>query len=143
MAAGASLNTASYIQSQILATPTSLVIGQIRGVDKMQIRSVSFSSCVSHFLSHQSTQIPLGYDNPRRIAYNAELKIFGVACNRPTPNRVGDAITSRNSFILYDDTTFDRKSWFLIRRILTDKVTVQDWTSSSVTQMRKSRQFLL
>ncbi|KAJ3557088.1 hypothetical protein NM688_g1656 [Phlebia brevispora] len=94
--AGASLNTEVFPSCQILSTPSSLIIGQIRGVDKMQIRSVS-----------------LGYDNPRRIAYKSEYNVFGVACTRPTPNRVGDAITSRNSFALYDASKFDRLSEFV------------------------------
>lgn len=39
---GSSLNTTGFPSCQILATPSSLVIGQTRGVDKMQIRSVGF-----------------------------------------------------------------------------------------------------
>ncbi|KAF7790799.1 hypothetical protein EIP86_001756 [Pleurotus ostreatoroseus] len=96
IAAGASFNTGAFPSCQVLATPSSLLIGQIRGVDKMQIRN-----------------IPLGLDNPKRIAYSAEHKAFGVGCSRTTPSRIGDGASVRNSFILFDDTNFDRLSEFI------------------------------
>lgn len=109
IAAGASLTTGAFPSCQILATPNSLLIGQIRGVDKMQIRSVSCCDIFYTLPLSRRLQISLGFDNPKRIACSTEHKVFGVACSRPTPSRIGDGVIIRSSFVLFDDTSFDRK----------------------------------
>ncbi|GJE83978.1 DNA damage-binding protein 1 [Phanerochaete sordida] len=93
---GVGLNTAAYPSCEILATPSSLVIGQIRGVDKMQIRS-----------------IPLGCENPRRIAYHPGLNVFGVSLVKSAPARVGEAELQDSTFRILDGITFNTISSFL------------------------------
>ncbi|THG98601.1 hypothetical protein EW026_g3605 [Hermanssonia centrifuga] len=90
LVAGSWLNATDFPGCQILATPSSLIIGQIKGVGKMQIRS-----------------IPLGYDNPRRITYHPDHKVFGVVCQRREASRVGDSEIIHSSFVVFDDTTFE------------------------------------
>ncbi|KAI0337556.1 hypothetical protein BDW22DRAFT_1363933 [Trametopsis cervina] len=92
---GANLNTAQFSSCLILATSSSLVIGQIRGIDKMQIRS-----------------IPLGLEIPRRIAHHSEHNIFGVACADAIPYRIGETSPSNNTFNLIDSTSFTRLRQF-------------------------------
>ena len=52
-------------------------------------------------------QVPLGLENPRRIAHHAQLRAFLVACTRSTPSRVGDAEDKISSIKVLDDTTFN------------------------------------
>ncbi|GLB38302.1 putative CPSF A subunit region [Lyophyllum shimeji] len=89
VAAVTSLNTPTFQSSLILATPTGISIGKIQDLDKMHIRS-----------------IPLGLDNPLRIAYEPSLKVFGVGISRTEPYRLGDLVESQSSFRLMDDATF-------------------------------------
>ncbi|OSX59780.1 hypothetical protein POSPLADRAFT_1048255 [Postia placenta MAD-698-R-SB12] len=95
MARGASLNSAAFPSCLVLATSSSLTIGNVRGVDKMQIRTV-----------------PLGLDNPRRVAYHAGLKTLGVACTRAAPPRIAEAEERLSSFKLFDDVTFTNLASF-------------------------------
>lgn len=50
--------------------------------------------------------MPLGLDNPRRVAYHARLKTLGVACTRAAPPRIAEAEERLSSFKLFDDITF-------------------------------------
>ncbi|KAJ7505532.1 CPSF A subunit region-domain-containing protein [Mycena galericulata] len=94
--AAAQLHHENYESSLILANESALFIGRVRNVDKMHIRS-----------------IPLGFDAPQRIAYEPSLKVFGVACTRREPTRIGDLEpTPSSSFRLLDDTTFNNMSQF-------------------------------
>ncbi|KIP10587.1 hypothetical protein PHLGIDRAFT_125454 [Phlebiopsis gigantea 11061_1 CR5-6] len=95
--AGSSLNTAGFPACQIIATPSSLVIGQTRGVDKMQIRSII-----------------LGLESPRRIAYNPRLNLFGVSLFRTTPARIGDADNQESIFRILDGTTMNSLNEFIV-----------------------------
>lgn len=92
---GTSLNTAGFPSCQILATPSGLVIGQIRGVNKMQIRS-----------------IPMGCEGPRRIAYHPGLNVFGVSLVKSAPARVGEAELQESTFRVMDGITFNTISVF-------------------------------
>ncbi|KAJ7202805.1 mono-functional DNA-alkylating methyl methanesulfonate N-term-domain-containing protein [Mycena pura] len=86
----------NYESALILANESALFLGQVRDVDKMHIRS-----------------IPLGLDAPQRIVYEPSLKVFGVACTRREPTRVGTAEPApKSSFRLLDDTTFNLLSQF-------------------------------
>lgn len=89
------LNTSIFKSSLVLGTPTGLFIGRVKDLDKMHIRSVS-----------------LGLDNPRRLVYQPNLKVFGVACTRTVPGRIGGLESSTSSFKLLDDTTFSDLSTF-------------------------------
>ncbi|TFK91964.1 hypothetical protein K466DRAFT_514387 [Polyporus arcularius HHB13444] len=82
---GASLNTAAFPSCLVIATSSEVLIGKIRGVDKMQIRT-----------------IPLGVDNPRKIAYHAVQEVFGVACTRTVAGRIGDPEEVTGSLKLLD-----------------------------------------
>ncbi|KAL6302826.1 mono-functional DNA-alkylating methyl methanesulfonate N-term-domain-containing protein [Sparassis latifolia] len=93
---GTSLNSTFFPSCVVLATSSSLLIGNVRGVDKMQIRS-----------------IPLGVENPRRIAHHPSLKVFGVACNRTNPPRIGDFEGTVSCFKILDDVSFDQLSQFV------------------------------
>ncbi|OBZ68977.1 DNA damage-binding protein 1 [Grifola frondosa] len=92
---GASLSTSAFPSCLILATSSSLLIGNVRGVDKMQI-----------------TTIPMGLENPHRIAHHSGLKMFGVACSRTAPVRIGDFENTFSSFQLLDDSSFKRLDSF-------------------------------
>ncbi|KAF9463019.1 CPSF A subunit region-domain-containing protein [Collybia nuda] len=89
------LNTKTFPSSLILGTAKGLFIGRVRDLDKMHIRSVSF-----------------GLDNPRRLAYEPTLKVFGVACTRTEPSRVGDLQVSSSSFKLLDNISLSTLSNF-------------------------------
>ena len=58
-------------------------------------------------------QVMLGADNPRSIAYYAPEEVFGVACLRTTPGRIGDLEDVKGSFKLMDARTFKgkRRPW--------------------------------
>ncbi|KAG6878094.1 hypothetical protein C0993_012421 [Termitomyces sp. T159_Od127] len=86
----APLNTATFQSSLVLATPMTLFIGRVRDLDKMHIRTV-----------------PLGLDNPFRITYEPNLKVFGVGIVSNKPTRIGNFQETQSSFRLLDDTTFD------------------------------------
>ncbi|KDQ62210.1 hypothetical protein JAAARDRAFT_121297 [Jaapia argillacea MUCL 33604] len=88
--AASSLNTRSFSSCLLLATTTTLVIGNVGHLDRMHIRSIGSSS-----------------DSPRRITHNPAVKMFGVAYIRTQPLRVGDSDTPVSSFRILDDTTFD------------------------------------
>ncbi|KAG6831652.1 hypothetical protein H0H87_004602 [Tephrocybe sp. NHM501043] len=86
----ATLNTASYRSSLVLATSTALFIGRVEELDKMHIRTIS-----------------LGLDNPTKIVYERSLKAFGVGIYRTEPNRICDMNFIQSSFRLLDYTTFN------------------------------------
>ncbi|KAJ7695700.1 mono-functional DNA-alkylating methyl methanesulfonate N-term-domain-containing protein [Mycena rosella] len=94
--AAAQIHTEHYQTSLILANESALFIGRVRDVDEMHIRS-----------------IPLGLDAPQRIVYEPSLKVFGVACTRREPTRIGaPEPPPRSSFRLLDDTTFNHISQY-------------------------------
>jgi len=82
---GVTLNTPAFPSALVAATTSGLIIGQIGGVDKMQVKSVL-----------------LGPDNPTRIAHDPVANTFGVACLHMSPNRVGDAEKADSSFNIFD-----------------------------------------
>lgn len=82
---GMNVNTSGFPSSLLLCTADSLIIGDIRGMDKMQIRS-----------------IPLGLANPRRVTYHSTHRMFALASSLLTPHRVGDAPNSRSSLSIVD-----------------------------------------
>ncbi|KAJ7645598.1 mono-functional DNA-alkylating methyl methanesulfonate N-term-domain-containing protein [Mycena polygramma] len=85
-----------YDSSLILANDSALFIGRVRDIGEMHIRS-----------------IPLGLDAPQRIVYEPSLKVFGVACTRREPTRIGfPELAPRSSFRLLDDTTFSHLSQY-------------------------------
>ncbi|KAL4251847.1 DNA damage-binding protein 1 [Abortiporus biennis] len=92
---GSDINTNTFANSLLLATDEGLAIGKIRGIDKMQIRT-----------------IPLGYDNPRRISYHESANVFGVACLQVTPSRVGEGEVSHSTFTLFEGSSFNRIGYF-------------------------------
>ncbi|KAI0269851.1 CPSF A subunit region-domain-containing protein [Gloeopeniophorella convolvens] len=95
VSASARINTSTWTSSLLLATPSGLVVGSVRDIDKMHIRTV-----------------PLGLDNPRRLVYDERLRAFAVACVRNDPGRVGDIESSTSSLKLLDDKTFDALGQF-------------------------------
>ncbi|KAI0372253.1 hypothetical protein BV20DRAFT_991870 [Pilatotrama ljubarskyi] len=95
MIKGATLHTAAYPSCLVIATASALLIGNVRGVDKMQIRT-----------------IPLGMDNPRRMAHHARQEVFGIACTRTSPGRVGDDEVVMGSFKLLDAYSFQQLHHF-------------------------------
>ena len=114
ISAAARLITNSFASSLIVASPTGLLIGQVRQLDRMHIRSVCQQGifvdvCSFHF------QAPFGLDNPRRIVHEASLKAFGVVCTRNEPTRVGDYEPSKSSFQLIDHNSLAR--WFCLHHL--------------------------
>ncbi|KAF5382718.1 hypothetical protein D9615_002834 [Tricholomella constricta] len=83
------LNMRTFQSSLLLATPTGLFIGRVQDLDKMHVRSID-----------------LGLDNPRRVAYEPNSRVFGVGITRIEPNRIGDPEWPKSSFRLLDDATF-------------------------------------
>ncbi|PCH40170.1 hypothetical protein WOLCODRAFT_67201 [Wolfiporia cocos MD-104 SS10] len=92
---GASFNSAAFPSSLLLATSSSLVIGCIRGVDKVQIKSIS-----------------LGLDNPRRIAHHPASGAFAVACKTTIPPRVGEFQDAHSTLKILEDSTFNQIATF-------------------------------
>ncbi|KAI0335819.1 hypothetical protein GY45DRAFT_705258 [Cubamyces sp. BRFM 1775] len=95
MVKAATLNTAAFPSCLAIATSSALLIGNIRGVDKMQIRT-----------------IPLGMDNPRKMAYHPTQQVFGVACTRANPGRIGEDDAITGSFKLLDAHSFSQLHHF-------------------------------
>ncbi|KAI0078212.1 hypothetical protein K474DRAFT_1745998 [Panus rudis PR-1116 ss-1] len=95
LAAVSHFNHPQFPSSVIVATESSLIIGKVRGVAKMQVR-----------------QVPLGFENPRRIAYNPSYNAFGVACAHLQPSRIGDADAARSLLNIYDATSYNRTAQF-------------------------------
>ncbi|KAI9512431.1 CPSF A subunit region-domain-containing protein [Russula earlei] len=88
--ASATINTRKWSSSLLLMTSSGCVVGRVRDLDKMHIRTV-----------------PLGLDNPRSLDHDGSLHAFAVACVRNEPGRVGEEETSTSSLKLLDDKTFD------------------------------------
>ncbi|KAF9013379.1 CPSF A subunit region-domain-containing protein [Cyathus striatus] len=89
------LNTRSFCNALILATSKNLSVGRARNLDKMHIRS-----------------IPFGPDDPRRIVYEPNLKLFGLACTKTEPGRIGEVEITTSCFKVVDDTSFSVLSQF-------------------------------
>ncbi|KAI1790140.1 mono-functional DNA-alkylating methyl methanesulfonate N-term-domain-containing protein [Ganoderma leucocontextum] len=96
MIRGVTLNTTAFPSCLAIATSSALLIGNVRGLDKMQIRST-----------------PLGLDAPRKLAYHAGQGVFGVACTRRAPSRIGDYEQPTGCFKLLDAHSFQQLHNFL------------------------------
>jgi DNA damage-binding protein 1 len=68
-------------------------------------------------------QVAFGLDNPRRITYDRQHQVLGVAYTRSEPVRVGDPETSKSFFRLLDASS-------LIRKCLEVHVSVDDTSYS-------------
>ncbi|KAF4605198.1 hypothetical protein EYR40_003981 [Pleurotus pulmonarius] len=88
--AAARFNTTDYKFCLILATPSGLVIGNVKDLNKLHVRSV-----------------PLGLDIPRKVVHDPTAKVFGVLCSRTPPVRIGEAEIPTGSFKLLDEVTFE------------------------------------
>ncbi|KAF9496184.1 hypothetical protein BDN71DRAFT_1415949 [Pleurotus eryngii] len=88
--AAARFNTPDYRSSLILANPSGLVIGNVKDLNKLHVRSV-----------------PLGSDIPRKVVHDATAKAFGVICSRTPPVRIGEVEIPSGSFKLLDEVTFE------------------------------------
>ncbi|KAI0311510.1 CPSF A subunit region-domain-containing protein [Amylostereum chailletii] len=84
------ITTEGWKSCVALSTSTGLVIGSVRDVEKMQIRT-----------------IPMGLNTPRRVVHDPELHMIAVASLKTTPGRVGEPETSSSAFTVLDDNTFD------------------------------------
>ena len=106
----ARLNTPTFSSSHIFATASTIIVGRVKGVDKMQVRQVCCASSLVTFHIHLvfEKQIPFGRKNPRRLAYHKLLKEFGIAFRHVTPARIGESELPRNTFSLFDAHTFNR-----------------------------------
>ena len=91
---------------------TSLLIGRVRELQKLHIRTVScfILPCISNSSLLVLIQIPFGLDNPVRIAHLPQLKVLGVGCQRTQPYRVAEYALESCSFKIIDDTTFERET---------------------------------
>ncbi|VDB85583.1 unnamed protein product [Peniophora sp. CBMAI 1063] len=95
--ASAALSVDGWESSILLSTKNNLVVGQVNGVNRMQIRT-----------------IPFGTNNPVCITHDPESHTFGVGCIRsdpiplhtsvPTPSAHSDSIST---FRVLDDTSFE------------------------------------
>ncbi|KAJ6466487.1 CPSF A subunit region-domain-containing protein [Mycena sanguinolenta] len=94
--AAAQINAEKFESSLLLANESALFIGKVGNVGEMHIHSISF-----------------GLDAPQKIVYEPSLKIFGLACTRREPVRVGTPeLSPRSSFRLLDDTDFSNLSQY-------------------------------
>ncbi|KAJ7579305.1 CPSF A subunit region-domain-containing protein [Mycena floridula] len=82
-------HTNSFSSSLIVSTTDSVFIGRVKGLNKLNIQSV-----------------PLGLETPTRIVHDPSLGVFGVACERFEPHRLGQVPVKRGSFRLVDDISF-------------------------------------
>lgn len=74
----------------MLASPETVRIGRIDSVDNLQIRNIL-----------------LGEDQPRRIAYSADARAYGLLCVRETFDESTGAEISSSSFKIVDESTFE------------------------------------
>ncbi|RXW24467.1 hypothetical protein EST38_g1372 [Candolleomyces aberdarensis] len=88
-------NSKSFPNSLVLAGAEGLTIGRVLDLNKLNVRT-----------------IPLGYDNPRRIAYIPLLRCFAVACTIAKGIRIGEFEPVKSVLRLYDDTNFTVLSEF-------------------------------
>ncbi|TFK20000.1 hypothetical protein FA15DRAFT_673909 [Coprinopsis marcescibilis] len=95
LSAACILNTQTFKGSLVLANTHGLLIGVIKELGKMSIRSV-----------------PMGYDNPQRIIHVPFLRAFAVACTVYQPSRVGDGQVLKGCLKLMDDSSFKVLSQF-------------------------------
>jgi DNA damage-binding protein 1 len=102
------INTHKFPSSLILAASSGLIIGKVRDVDKMHIRSVRIIYLQFYPVDSLLVQIPFGLDIPERISHHPEFKVFAVACLRTEPVRIGDGDVLTSSLQLLDDTNFRR-----------------------------------
>jgi DNA damage-binding protein 1 len=93
----------------MLATASGLVIGKVGELNKLHIRSVRARQLRVGCLPY-NLQVPLGLDNPRRIAYDEAHKVLAVAFTRSEPWRVGNPEVSRSFLRLLDCSSFSGKA---------------------------------
>ncbi|KZV68820.1 hypothetical protein PENSPDRAFT_609570 [Peniophora sp. CONT] len=98
--AGTALSVDGWESCILLSTRNNLVVGQVNGVNRMQIRS-----------------IPFGTNNPVCIAHDPESHTFGVGCVRSDPVPLHDSVPTPSShsevistFQVLDDTSFEALS---------------------------------
>jgi len=85
----APLQSATYPSSLVLASAEGLTIGRILQVEKLHVRT-----------------IPMGFDNPVRIAYQAESKTLGIGrITTDLSPAIGGLSTYRSSFVVLDAGT--------------------------------------
>lgn len=76
--------------SLVLVSPETVRIGRIDDIQSLHIRDIL-----------------LGEDQPRRIAYSAELRAYGLLCVRESFDRSTGAELSSSSFKIVDETSFE------------------------------------
>ncbi|KAI5474794.1 DNA damage-binding protein 1 [Pseudohyphozyma bogoriensis] len=84
-----SSHSSVYPSSLALASPTSLRIGRIEEIQRVDIRT-----------------IPLDEDEPARIAHDAREERFGVLCLRREIDRSSGVETTMAAFKVFDEKTF-------------------------------------
>lgn len=88
--AATQFSSAAFPSCLALATSSSLIIGRTDEIQSVGIRT-----------------IPLGEDEPRRIAYDARTDTFGVVCLRREIDRASGAQETTGSFKIVDGKTFE------------------------------------
>ncbi|EJU03243.1 hypothetical protein DACRYDRAFT_115454 [Dacryopinax primogenitus] len=96
--AGSVLHIPQFPSSFIFASASTLLIGQIRESQKIDVRTIS-----------------LGLDTPIRLTYHRGLRAYGVVCQRKELNREDDREIYSSSFKLFDDITFEYLNNFTAR----------------------------
>jgi len=89
------MNTSAFARVNIFITSTGFLLGRLKRLQKLHVRT-----------------IPLGLDNPKRIAYNPAEGIFGVGCQRMVPTPLGAAEHSQGLFRLFSQN-FEALGHFL------------------------------
>ncbi|KAF8333519.1 mono-functional DNA-alkylating methyl methanesulfonate N-term-domain-containing protein [Cantharellus anzutake] len=85
------IHSVKYPDALLLAGPDNLVIGQLRELHKLNIRT-----------------IPLGLDNPHKICYDPDNKVFGLGILRNEPSGLNElSVESTPSFRVLDELTFE------------------------------------
>ncbi|KAI0027623.1 mono-functional DNA-alkylating methyl methanesulfonate N-term-domain-containing protein [Vararia minispora EC-137] len=92
--ASAALAVPGWEECVLLSTQTHLVVGKVKGVNKMQIRSIAF-----------------GLDNPVRLTHEPVSRTLGVGCLKVDPTPVSYLEerdqTILSTFKVLDDTTYE------------------------------------
>ncbi|KAI5118862.1 hypothetical protein M0805_005306 [Coniferiporia weirii] len=84
-----SLHSAIFSSSVVLSSSDDLVIGRVLELDKLHVRTIS-----------------LGMDNPVKLAYHPNAKLFGVGCIRQERTEMVDYGIARSTFKLFDASDF-------------------------------------
>ncbi|EJD50676.1 hypothetical protein AURDEDRAFT_112250 [Auricularia subglabra TFB-10046 SS5] len=87
------LHTPAFENTTVFISPGSLLIARVKQVQRLHIKT-----------------IPMGSENPRRIAYNSHAKAFGVGTMHSQPVGVGEPESVTSSFKILNQDTFDTLS---------------------------------